>query len=637
MSDAMQGPVVTVAGGALEGRTSDGVTAFLGVPYAAAPFGANRMRPPQPAEPWSGTRLATGYGPTVPKGDYPPQYQPLFPEVVIAGQECLNLNVWTPDLGAAGLPVLVWIHGGSFMNGSGSVGEYDGSAFARDGVVCVTINYRLSAEGFLFLGDGVANLGLLDQVAALRWVQDNIAAFGGDPARVTVAMSVTTLLSMPMTEGLFARAIAQSGAAAHTLTPDQGRMVGGYLADALGIPPSRDAIKQVPLGTLVQAASDLVVEVQTAPDPAKWGSLALSLLPFAPTVDGAVLPEAPLEAITAGQGGEVPLMIGSNRDEARLFLVAAASIDLIGVVTLEAAAAAYGLAPDGLAVYRANRPGASPGDILAAVVTDWFFRIPPIRVAEARAATGTASTWIYRFDYPNPEANHRLGACHGAEIPFVFDTITREDTHPRIASSANSRSRPPPATTGLTIRVSSSRSPWSISDRTSDGLPAVPIVPPSCWRSSATKSATEPLISVLFDHWSTESRVLRPLPDMARGRRHSPGPQYRAPGQTLRPAQTGPRSSRAPASAASTPRASWSSSRSSLSSPTRTGSWPLAAQLGVLGLVFTLTCAVFYLCLGSFARKTLHARPAAARAVTRFSGAAMIVIGALLLAERLIA
>src|ERR1022692_4858330 len=125
MSDAMQGPVVTVAGGALEGRTSGGVTAFLGVPYAAAPFGENRMRPPQPAGPWSGTRLATGYGPTVPKGDYPPQYQPLFPEVVIAGEECLNLNVWTPDPGAAGLPVLVWIHGGSFMNGSGSVGEYD--------------------------------------------------------------------------------------------------------------------------------------------------------------------------------------------------------------------------------------------------------------------------------------------------------------------------------------------------------------------------------------------------------------------------------------------------------------------------------------------------------------------------------
>ena len=181
MADTTQ-PVVTIKDGALRGTTTAGVSAFLGIPYAAPPFGVNRMRPPQPVQPWDGERDASAFGPTVPKGDYPPQYTLLFPEVVIPGEDCLNLNVWTPDTGAAGLPVLVWIHGGSFMNGSGSVGEYDGTAFARDGVVCVTINYRLAAEGFLFLGDGVANLGLLDQLAALQWVQANIAAFGGDPA-----------------------------------------------------------------------------------------------------------------------------------------------------------------------------------------------------------------------------------------------------------------------------------------------------------------------------------------------------------------------------------------------------------------------------------------------------------------------
>jgi para-nitrobenzyl esterase len=441
MGDVTQGPVVAVTGGEIEGRTAGGVTSFLGVPYAAAPFGANRMMPPQPVEPWTGRRLATTYGPTAPKGDYPPQYQPLFPEVVIAGADCLNLNVWAPDPAATGLPVLVWIHGGSFMNGSGSVGEYDGSAFARDGVVCVTINYRLSAEGFLFFDDGIANLGLLDQVAALQWVQDNIAAFGGDPARVTVAgesagaMSITTLLSMPMAAGLFARAIAESGAAAHTLTPEQGRMVGGYLAAALGVQPSRHAIKQVPLETLVRAASDLVVEVQTAPDPAKWGSIALSLLPFAPVVDGAVLPQAPLQAIAAGEGAGVPLLIGSNRDEARLFFVAAGTMDLIDDASVAAAAGGYGLPAGGLARYRANRPGASPGDLLAAVITDWFFGIPPIRVAEARAASAATSTWAYRFDYPDPAANHGLGACHGAEIPFVFDTIGQQETHPRIGDA----------------------------------------------------------------------------------------------------------------------------------------------------------------------------------------------------------
>ena len=176
-------------------------------------------------------------------------------------------------------------------------------------------------------------------------------------------MSVTTLLSMPLAEGLFAQAIAQSGAAAHTLTKDVGRMVGGYLADALGVPPDRESIKAVPLDKLVRAASDLVVEVQTAPDPASWGQLTLSLLPFAPTVDGSVLPAAPLASIAAGQGGTVPLLIGSNRDEARLFLVAAATIDLVDDPTLAAVAGAYGLAADDLAVYRANRPGASAGDI----------------------------------------------------------------------------------------------------------------------------------------------------------------------------------------------------------------------------------------------------------------------------------
>src|SRR6201996_4254783 len=312
----MANPLVTIKDGTLRGTAADGVSAFLGIPYAAPPFGANRMKPPQPALPWDGERDATAFGPTVPKGDYPPPYQPLFPEVNIAGEECLNLNVWTPDPNAAGLPVLVWIHGGSFMNGSGSVPEYNGAAFARDGVVCVTINYRLAAEGLLFLDDGLANLGLLDQLAALRWVQDNIAAFGGDPARVTVAgesagaMSVTTLLSMPLSAGLFTQAIAQSGAAAHAISAHEGRTVAGYLAEALGVPADRDAIKAVPLDKLVQAASELVVEVQTTPDPARGGQLTLSLLPFAPTVDGSVLPAAPLASFAAGQGGNVPLLIG---------------------------------------------------------------------------------------------------------------------------------------------------------------------------------------------------------------------------------------------------------------------------------------------------------------------------------------
>ena len=406
MNDLTQRPLVRLKDGAVRGKAESGVLVFRGIPYAAPPFGVNRMQPPRPVKAWDGERDATAFGPTAPKGDYPPQYAALFPEVVIPGEDCLNLNVWTPDTSATGLPVLVWIYGGGFTNGSGSAGMYNGAAFARDRVVCVTINYRLGAEGFLFLDDGIANLGLLDQLAALQWVQTNISAFGGDPARVTVAgesagaMSVTTLLAMPLAEGLFAQAIAQSGAAAHTLTRDEARMVGGYLAAALGVPADRDAIKAVPLDKLVQATSAQVAELLTAPDPAKWGQLALSLLSFAPTVDGSILPVAPLTAIATGQGSGVPLLIGSNRDEARLFLVASGAIDLIDDPTLDAVASAYGLSPDDLVVYRGNRPKGSAGDILAAVITDWFYRIPAIRVAEARAASGTGNTWMYRFDHP---------------------------------------------------------------------------------------------------------------------------------------------------------------------------------------------------------------------------------------------
>jgi para-nitrobenzyl esterase len=438
---------VQVSGGQVRGTDEGGVSRFLGVPYAAAPFGEHRMAPPQPVPAWEGTRDATAYGPTVPKGDYPPQYQPLLPEQVIPGQECLNLNVWTPTAalsGDGGLPVLVWIHGGSFMNGSGSVLEYDGAAFARDGVVCVTINYRLAAEGFLYTEDdaanGTANLGLQDQVAALAWVRDNIAAFGGDPSRVTVAgesagaMSVTTLLAMPSARGLFAQAITQSGAAAHTLTPEIGLTVTRTLAERLGVEPTREAIAGVDLAALVRAASDLVVEVQTAPDPAKWGSLALSLLPFAPVVDGTVLDQHPLDAFAAGASSEVRVLTGSNREESRLFLVAPGAIDFVDEPTLAGGAAAYGLPPVGLELYRKNRPDASPGDVMAAVVTDWFFAVPSVRHAEAREKGGGA-TWVYRFDRPGPEDNHSYGACHAVEIPFVFDNIGLDQTKPLIGDT----------------------------------------------------------------------------------------------------------------------------------------------------------------------------------------------------------
>ena len=337
--------------------------------------------------------------------------------------------------------MLVWIHGGSFMNGSSSVGEYDGAAFARDGVVCVSINYRLAAEGFLYLGDGLANLGLLDQLAALRWVQDNIAAFGGDPARVTVAgesagaMSVTTLLSMPLAYGLFAQAIAQSGAGAHTLTAAEGahgrRVPGRGARGACGSGGDRG-------GAAGQAGAGRIRPGRGGADGAGPGPVGAAGAEPAAVRAGGGRCGAGLGAgacIAAGQGGDVPLLIGTNRDEARLFLVAAGTIGVIDEPTLAAVASVYGLSGDGLAVYRANRPAGGAGDVLAAVISDWFFRVPAIRVAEARCAAGAAGTWMYRLDYPEPGDNHGLGACHGVELPFVFDTITRDEVRPRLGDA----------------------------------------------------------------------------------------------------------------------------------------------------------------------------------------------------------
>ena len=209
-------PVVNTRHGEVRGSVADGVNTFKGIPYAAPPFGANRLRAPQPFEAWSGVRDALAFGPEAPQlRPDDPQIQALTPDPAVPGEDCLNLNIWSPDPGAAALPVMVWIPGGMFEVGSGA--SYNGSHFARDGIVCATINYRVGANGFLDLGDGNANLGLLDQVAALEWVQENIAAFGGDPGNVMIfgqsggGGKVVRMLHTPDAAGLFHKVAAQSG------------------------------------------------------------------------------------------------------------------------------------------------------------------------------------------------------------------------------------------------------------------------------------------------------------------------------------------------------------------------------------------------------------------------------------------
>ncbi|HZT99879.1 MAG TPA: carboxylesterase/lipase family protein [Ktedonobacteraceae bacterium] len=424
--------IVRTQQGAVRGSAAEGVVSFKGIPYAAPPFGPNRFRTPQPVEPWSGVRDTLTYGATVPKPPYFPPFDVLLPEPVIAGEDCLNLNIWSPDLGQARLPTMVWIHGGAFANGTGAIPTYDGSNFARDGVVCVTINYRLGADGFLFLDDGIANLGLLDQIAALEWVQKNIAAFGGDPNNVTIfgesagGMSVTTLLSMPRANGLFRRIIAQSGAGHHVISPKAALSVSRYLAKKLGVEPTRAAIAEVPTKQLLQAQVELSGDVFNTPDPTVWGEVAANLMPFEPVIEGDILPARPIDRIATGVNPGIDILVGTNTEEERLFMVPNGSIDKINQEVLVGTIAAYGLPVEKtLATYRATRQNATAGDLLEAILTDWFFRIPAIRLAEARVAS-SATAYMYEFAWRSPQFDKRLGACHALEIPFVFDTLHKE-------------------------------------------------------------------------------------------------------------------------------------------------------------------------------------------------------------------
>lgn len=422
--------VVKTRHGGVRGNLANGVYSFKGIPYAAAPFGAHRLRPPQPVTPWRGVRDALTWGPKAPQVLPPPPFDVLLADSAAQGEDCLNLNIWSPDLGSARNPVMVWIPGSAFEFGTAAMDWYDGSRFARDGIVCVTINYRPAAEGFLYLGDGVANCGLLDQVAALMWVQENIAAFGGDPGNVTVfgqsagAMSIGSLLSMPRAQGLFRRAILQSGAAHPVMSAATARRVGERLAEALGVPATREAIAAFPADRLIQAQLELRADLAAHPDPERWGAeVVVNMMPWMPVVDGDVIPVRPIDRIEAGAGADIDVLVGTTTDEWRFFLVPTGAIiteDILAKVV-----AAYGLPIEAtLKTYRSARANASAGDLLAAIQSDWYVGIPATRLASAHAKNAIkSSTYMYELAWRSPQFDGRLGACHGSEIPFVFDTL----------------------------------------------------------------------------------------------------------------------------------------------------------------------------------------------------------------------
>jgi para-nitrobenzyl esterase len=428
--------IAETTSGKIEGVFRKGLYVFRGVPFAAPPVGRKRWLPPEPLKPWAGVRPAVTFGPTCPQVPMeisllnPPEEQP-------QNEDCLYLNIWTPGLDNAKRPVMVWIHGGGFTTGSGSWLIYNGRRLATRGdVVVVTINYRLNVFGFINLKEvtrgripATGNEGLLDQVFALQWVRDNISRFGGDPGNVTIfgesagAMSVGALLAMPGAKGLFHRAILQSGAAHHVNSMERAAKVANMFLDILSVKPDgAEKLWSLTTEQLLQAYKELGVRAR---DP----KLGLGDLPLRPVVDGSVLPEMPLRAVANGSADNVPIMVGTNLDEWKLFALmdrGLAQLDearllrrcqrLIPVGDVSGLVEAYRKARS-----RRGQP-ATPADLFIAIQSDRLFRIPAIRLTEAHRDRKQPS-YMYLFDWVSPLRQGALGSCHALELGFVFGTL----------------------------------------------------------------------------------------------------------------------------------------------------------------------------------------------------------------------
>ena len=429
------GPEVETRSGRIRGLEVRGIRTFRGIPFARPPLGTGRFQPPEPAEPWSGTRLATSPG-AVSHQARMPVFSFLNTGGARQSEDCLHLNVWTPALDGARRPVLVWIHGGGFLIGSGSTRIYDGHSLARRGdLVVVTINYRLGALGYLHLNEiggeefqHASNAGVRDQIAALEWIRDNIDRFGGDPNNVTVfgqsagAMSIGALLGAPRARALIHRAILQSGATQNVLSQDQANRIAHAFLGELGGPPCHpNALARIPVLRLQKAQSAVT---------RKLANLE-TLMVFQPAVDGELIPEPPLDAIRRGAAAHIPLLVGTTLDEWKLFTALDSRLPRMperAVIErfehlLPRAFENPPAAPDAARQYReavrARGGRTTPFEIWSAFQSARIFHHPAMRLAEAQSSAG-GSAHTYLFTWRPPALRRTLGACHAIDIPFVF-------------------------------------------------------------------------------------------------------------------------------------------------------------------------------------------------------------------------
>ena len=418
---------VQAAAGRIQGRVKNGALLFAGIPYAKAPVESLRFRPPQPlarfAEPYPALKFSPA-APQIPSGGLTDSAPVRWSE------DCLYLNISAPeavmeDGDAGGRAVMVWIHGGGYTSGQGAIPWYNGNRFAKNNdIVVVSINYRLGALGFVdltHLGEEFATSninGTLDQIAALQWVQDNIAAFGGDPSRVTIAgesaggFSVATLMACPSAEDLFQQAIPQSGACHHTLPQEASKKVTEHFLGELGL---NSAVELEAASAEDILAAQKATTAHFAQGAGQVNSLGVAVSPFYPVHGNTTLPEDPLTAARNGASDTVRVLTGSNKDETTLWRVGETD-----QANLERTVAGY-QAEEALVVYQRTRPEASSHDLLVAITTDHGFRIPAIRLAEARQ--GAAATYMYQFNWRSRAFDGALAATHSLEIPFAFDNL----------------------------------------------------------------------------------------------------------------------------------------------------------------------------------------------------------------------